>query len=108
MGVKVVATPKALPQGQVPSEPFAPWDVAGAASAFPGLTFEVVHGGLAYLEDTAWQIQRFPNVAVNLENRSAFLMVRAPGRFALLLGQLVVWAGADRIFWSSGATGRHP
>jgi uncharacterized protein len=108
MGVKVVATHKALPQGQVPSEPFAPWDVAGAASAFPGLTFEIVHGGLAYLEETAWQIQRFPNVAVNLENSSAFLMVRQPARFAHLLGQLLFWGGADRIFWASGATGRHP
>ncbi|HTF49735.1 MAG TPA: amidohydrolase family protein [Pseudonocardia sp.] len=108
LGVKVVATHKALPQGQVPSEPFAPWDVAGAASAFPDLTFEIVHGGLAYLEETAFQIARFPNVAVNLENSSAFLMARQPARFAHLLGQLLFWGGQDRIFWSSGATARHP
>lgn len=108
LGVKVVATHKALPQGQVPSEPFAPWDVAGAASAFPDLTFEIVHGGLAFLEETAWQVQRFPNVAVNLENSSAFLLGRAPRKFARLLGELLFWGGADRIFWSSGATGRHP
>lgn len=108
LGVKVVATHKALPQGQVPSEPFAPWDVAGAATAFPDLTFEIVHGGIAFLEETAWQIQRFPNVAVNLEQSSAFLMIRQPARFAHLLGQLLFWGGADRIFWSSGAIGRHP
>ncbi|WP_345599879.1 amidohydrolase family protein [Thermocatellispora tengchongensis] len=108
LGIKIVATHKALPQGQVPSEPFAPWDVAGAASAFPDLTFEIVHGGLAFLEETAWQIQRFPNVAVNLENSAAFLMIRQPARFAHLLGQLLFWGGADRIFWSSGVTGRHP
>ena len=108
LGIKVVATHKALPQGQVPSEPFAPWDVSGAASAFPGLTFEIVHGGMAYLEETAWQIQRFPNVAVNLENSSSFLMARQPIRFAHLLGQLMFWGGGDRIFWSSGVTGRHP
>jgi|HubBroStandDraft_6_1064221.scaffolds.fasta_scaffold44825_4 predicted TIM-barrel fold metal-dependent hydrolase len=108
LGGRVVATHKALPQGQVPSEPFAPWDVSGAASAFPGLTFEIVHGGLAFLEETAWQIQRFPNVAVNLENSSAFLLARQPRKFAHLIGQLLFWGGADRIFWSSGATGRHP
>jgi len=108
LGGKIVATHKAVPQGQVPSEPFAPWDVSGAASAFPGLTFEIVHGGLAFLEETAWQIQRFPNVAVNLETSSSFLLARSPRKFAHLLGQLLFWGGADRIFWSSGSTGRHP
>ena len=108
LGCRLVATHKALPQGQVPSEPFAPWDVAGAASAFPGITFEIVHGGIAFLEETAWQVQRFPNVAVNLENAPSMLMARQPARFAHLLGTLMFWGGADRIFWSSGATGRHP
>jgi len=108
LGCKIVATHKALPQGQVPSEPFAPWDVAGAASAFPDLTFEIVHGGIAFLEETAWQVQRFPNVAVNLENAPSMMLARQPRRFAHLLGTLMFWDGADRIFWSSGATGRHP
>jgi predicted TIM-barrel fold metal-dependent hydrolase len=107
LGVKVVATHKSIPQGRVPSEPFAPFDVAGAAAAFPDLTIEIVHGGLAFLEETASQIQRFPNVAVNLEN-SGFLMVKQPARFAHLLGELIVRGGEDRIFWSSGATARHP
>jgi len=107
-GVKIVATHKALPQGQVPSEPFAPWDVSGAASAFPELTFEIVHGGLAFLEETSWQIQRFPNVCVNLETSCAFLMARQPRQFAHVLGSLLIWGGADRILWSSGVTARHP
>jgi len=108
LGGKIVATHKAVPQGQVPSEPFAPYDVAGAASAFPGLTFEIVHGGIAYLEETAWQLQRFPNVTVNLENTAAFLLSRQPRQFAHMLGTLLFWGGADRIFWSSGTTARHP
>jgi predicted TIM-barrel fold metal-dependent hydrolase len=108
LGCKVVATHKSIPQGQVPSEPFAPWDVSGAASAFPDLTFEIVHGGLAFLEETAWQIQRFPNVAVNLENSGSFLLAHQPRKFAHLLGQLLFWGGEDRIFWASGASGRHP
>jgi len=28
--------------------------------AFPELNFEIVHGGMAFLEETAWQIARFP------------------------------------------------
>lgn len=108
LGVRMIAMHKALPQGQVPSEPFQVVDVAGAASAFPDLVFEVVHGGLAYVEETAWQLQRFPNVTVNLENSSAFLLYRQPRRFAQVLGEFMLWGGTDRIFWSSGVTARHP
>ncbi|EIF31661.1 putative TIM-barrel fold metal-dependent hydrolase [Burkholderia sp. Ch1-1] len=108
LGVKMIATHKAIPQGQVPSEPFAPFDVAGAATAFPDLTFEVVHGGIAFLEETAWQMQRFPNVTVNLEGSSAYLLQRSPRRFAELLGSLLVWGGEDRIFWATGCVAHHP
>src|SRR5204863_398140 len=83
----------ALPPRQVPSAPFDPVDVAGAAVAFPDLTFEVVHGGMAFLEETAWQIQRFPNVCVNLEGSSAYLLQRAPRKFAELIGSLLQWNG---------------
>ena len=107
-GIKMIATHKAIPQGQVPSEPFAPFDVAGAAVAFPDMTFEVVHGGIAFLEETAWQMQRFPNVTVNLEGSSAYLLQRSPRRFAELLGSLLMWGGEDRIFWSTGCVAHHP
>src|SRR5260370_30436847 len=103
LGCKVVATHKALPQGQVPSEPFAPWDVAGAASAFPDLTFEIVHGGLAFLEETAWHIQRLPNGAANLQTPPSILMSRAPSRFAHLLGPLMSFCGKHRIFRAASA-----
>jgi predicted TIM-barrel fold metal-dependent hydrolase len=107
-GVRIIATHKAIPQGQVPSEPFQICDVAGAASAFPDMTFEIVHGGMAYVEETAWQIQRFPNVVVNLEATSAYLLLRAPRRFAEVLGSLLAWNGGDRIFWSTGCIAHHP
>ena len=107
-GIKIIATHKAIPQGQVPSEPFAPHDVAGAAMAFPDMIFEVVHGGIAYLEETGWQMQRFPNVIVNLEGSSAYLLQRSPRRFAELLGTLLMWGGEDRIVWSTGCVAHHP
>ncbi|MFM0277747.1 amidohydrolase family protein [Paraburkholderia sediminicola] len=107
-GVKMIATHKAIPQGQVPSEPFAPFDVAGAASAFPDLTFEVVHGGFAFLEETAWQLQRYPNITVNLETSSSYLLQRSPRRFAELLGSFLLYGGEDRIFWSTGCIAHHP
>jgi len=107
-GIKIIATHKAVPQGQVPSEPFQLTDVAGAASAFPDMTFEIVHGGMAYIEETAWQLQRFPNVTVNLEATSAYLLLRAPRRFAEALGEMLAVGGADRIFWSTGCIAHHP
>jgi predicted TIM-barrel fold metal-dependent hydrolase len=107
-GIKMIATHKAIPQGQVPSEPFAPYDVAGAASVFPDLTFEVVHGGVAFLEESAWQMQRFPNVVVNLEGSSAYLLQRSPRKFAELLGTLMMWGGEDRILWATGCVAHHP
>lgn len=108
LGIRVIATHKALPQGQVPTEPYAPWDVPGAALAFPDMTFEIVHGGLAYLEETAMQLQCFPNVCVNLENAATGLLWRQPRKFAHLLGELLLAGGEGRIFWSSGALAQHP
>jgi predicted TIM-barrel fold metal-dependent hydrolase len=107
-GIRIIATHKAIPQGQVPSDPYAPFDVAGAAAVFGDMNFEIVHGGMAYLEETAWQMQRFPNVCVNLESTSAYLLQRQPKRFAELIGSLLMWGGEDRIFWSSGCIAHHP
>lgn len=108
LGIKNIATHKAIPQGQVPTGPFAPHDVAGAAIAFPDLTFEVVHGGFAFLEETDWQLRSFPNVVVNLESSSSYLMQGAPRRFAELIGTFLRAGGEDRIYWSTGCNSHHP
>ena len=106
-GIKVVAIHKAVPLGAVPMDPFRVSDVEGAALAFPDLMFEIVHGGFAFLEETVWQVARFPNVAVNLEGGGAYL-VNAPYRFAQLLGAFLSVGGADRIIWATGCMALHP
>lgn len=88
LGIKVVAVHKALPLGPVPMEHYKVDDIDRAAIAFPGLNFEIVHGGMAFLEETAWQLARFQNVYVNLEITSALLRTR-PLAFAQALGALV-------------------
>ena len=55
-------------------------DIDAAADAFPGLAFEVVHGGMAFVEETARQLARYPNVYVNLEV-TASLSMSAPAQF---------------------------
>ena len=106
-GIKTIAIHKALPLGPVPIAPFEVRDVEGAAAAFPDLTFEIVHGGLAFLEETAWQVARFPNVVINLEGTSIFLG-RSPRRFAEVLGTFLSFGAGPRIIWATGAMAVHP
>lgn len=106
-GIRSIAVHKAVPFGPVPLEPFRVDDLDHAAAAFPDLTFEIVHGGFAFVEETALQLARFPNVAVNLESSSGYL-VNQPRRFAEMLGTFLQVGGADRIVWATGCTFVHP
>jgi uncharacterized protein len=110
LGLKVVAVHKALPLGPVPMEHYRVDDIDRAAAAFPGLNFEIVHGGMAFLEETAWQLGRFPNVWVNLEVTTS-LLGRRPKAFQQALAALMSVAGdaaLDRICWGTGAVAFHP
>jgi predicted TIM-barrel fold metal-dependent hydrolase len=106
-GIRSIAIHKAIPFGRVPSEPFRPTDIEGAAAAFPNLIFEIVHGGFAYLEETAMMVARFPNVAINLEGTSSYL-VNSPRKFAEIIGTMLFWGGADRLIWATGCIALHP
>ena len=110
LGLKAVAIHKALPLGPVPMDHYRMDDIDAAAAAFPDLQFEVVHGGLAFIEETAFQLARFPNIWVNLEV-TASLAVAKPAAFERLMAGLIAHAGAgalDRIMWASGASVLHP
>jgi uncharacterized protein len=110
LGLKVVAVHKALPLGPVPMEHYRVDDIDRAAAAFPGLNFEIVHGGMAFLEETAWQLGRFPNVWVNLEVTTSLLGKR-PRAFQQAIAALMSVAGdaaLDRICWGTGAVAFHP
>ena len=107
LGIRTVAVHKALPLGPVPLAPFEVTDVESAAAAFPDLYFEIVHGGLAFLEETAWQVARFPNVVVNLEGTTLFLP-HAPRRFAEVIGTFLGYGAGERVVWATGAMAMHP
>lgn len=110
-GVTTIAVHKAIPLGPAPTAPaFHPGDVEGAADAYPELNFEIVHGGSAFTEETAWLLGRFPNVYVNLETLTIVLASR-PRMFAQCVLGLCHIGGAavlERLFWSSGAMQFHP
>lgn len=106
-GVKVVGIHKALPVGPGPASALRVGDVEGAALAFPELTFEIVHGGMAFVEETAMQLMSLPNVVVNLEGTS-FLALNAPRRFATAMGAFLGAHAEDRIIWATGCDAAHP
>jgi predicted TIM-barrel fold metal-dependent hydrolase len=111
LGITTVAIHKASPLGGVPElGAFEPMDVDGAAAAFPNINFEIVHGGMAFTEETAWILARHPNVYVNLETLN-IILVQRPRVFARLLLELLHIGGDgiyNRLLWSSGAMQYHP
>lgn len=107
LGLKTVAIHKSLPLGGAPMDPFRPGDVDYAAIDFPDLNFEIVHGGFAFLEETCFQIARFSNVYINLEVNTA-LILRQPRTFAKMIGELLLFGGAQKLFWGTGAMFVHP
>lgn len=111
LGIKHIAIHKALPIGPMEYRgAFGPQDVEGAAAHFPDLDFEIVHGGMSFVEETAWLLAKFPNVMVNLENMN-IVVARRPRTFArILLSLLHVGGNAmyDRIQWGSGTFQFHP
>ena len=111
LGLRHIAVHKAVPIGPiVVGDAYDPSDLENAATAFPDLNFEIVHGGLAFIEETAWLMARFANIYVNMEIQN-IIVERRPRTFAkILLGLCHVGGNAilDRLFWGSGGTLVHP
>jgi uncharacterized protein len=103
----VVAIHKAIPLGPVPMEPFRMDDLDAAFMAYPDVPIEIVHGGFAFLEETAHQVGRFHNAYVTLE-ATASLLAKAPDRFSLIVASLLAMGAEDRILWATGAALAHP
>jgi predicted TIM-barrel fold metal-dependent hydrolase len=107
-GLRLVAVHKAY--GHLMKE-FGVGDMDAALDAFPDMQFEIVHGGWAFLDDTAILATR-SNVWINLEGTIS-LLVTGPRRFAHTLGRFIT-AGSgqpnagDRVVFGSGAMGLHP
>ncbi|WP_189343765.1 MULTISPECIES: amidohydrolase family protein [unclassified Mesorhizobium] len=100
-GLRMVAIHKAIVMGPVPIEPYFPFEVGAAARAFPELTFEIVHGGWAFMEETVSLLQWHPNITVSTEGTTG-LLFKAPRKFAEILGTLMAAGATDRILWAIG------
>lgn len=111
LGITRFAIHKALPVGPLEYRgAFNPKDLEGAAAHFPECDFEIVHGGIAFLEETAWLVGMFPNVHINMENLN-IIAHRRPRVFAKILLGLAKVAGSfiyDRLQWGTGSIQYHP
>jgi uncharacterized protein len=107
LGIRTIACHKASPLGPVPMNPYRVDDVEGAAYAFPDLNFEIIHSGLAFLDETAQAVARFPNVYANLETTSQ-LTYFGPGKFQEVMAQLLFWGGHEKLLYSASVPYGHP
>lgn len=111
LGIKAVAVHKAVPLGPVVTDDaFNPGDLEGAAGAFPDLNFEIVHGGIAFSEETGWLMARFANIYINLEV-SNIILERRPRTFSRMLLEMLKVGGMDmmdRFIWATGCILAHP
>jgi len=107
LGIKTVAVHKASPLGPVPMNPYRVDDVEGAAYAFPDMKFEIIHSGLAFVDETAQAVARFPNVYANLETTMQ-LTYFGPGKFQEVLAQLLFWGGHEKLLYSASVPYGHP
>lgn len=105
LGIRHLAFHKGFPVG--PSvDAIRVGDMLNAAVAFPDMTFEIVHAGWAFLEETALELMVAPNIYANLELTGS-LIVRRPKWFARTIGHLIQTAGWDRIVFASGCVNTH-
>jgi len=106
-GLKVIAMHKAVPMGPIGVDNYHLDDVKPVLEDFPDITFEIVHGGLAYIDQTARLLERYPNISVNLEAAPLYAINQAD-KLADMLAPLLATGAHDRLFFSTGATGVHP
>ncbi|MFJ9388952.1 amidohydrolase family protein [Nocardioides sp. NPDC101246] len=109
LGIGTVAVHKAVPLGPVPMDPYKLGDIDGAAGDHPDLNFEIVHGGVAFCEETAWLLARFPNVFINLETLN-IICAKRPEQFSRAVLDMAVAVGDhiyDRMWWGTGHMAYH-
>jgi len=111
LGIRHIAVHKAIPIEPIEfGDTFNPADLEGAAVHFPDLNFEIVHGGIAFIEETSMLLARFPNIYVNMENLN-MVVARRPRVFAEIMLGLMHDGGSpvmQKLFWGTGTTQYHP
>lgn len=107
LGIDLIGVHKGVPLGPQPVEATQTWDMDGAAANFPDINFVIFHVGLPFIDETCWQLVRYPNLYASIAATINFV-VRSPRQFAEWIGKLMFWAGEDKIIYGSEAPIWHP
>lgn len=107
LGVNLIGVHKGVPLGPQPVEATQTWDMDGAAANFPDINFVIFHVGLPFIDETCWQLIRFPNLYASIAATINFV-ARSPRQFAEWIGKLMFWCGEDKIIYGSEAPIWHP
>jgi predicted TIM-barrel fold metal-dependent hydrolase len=100
--LRTVAIHKAFAMGPAEMLHYRVDDIDRAAGEFPDINFEIVHGGLAFVEETAWQLRRFSNVYANLESTTMNITTR-PHAFENVLTSFMRFPYmTEHILWATG------
>ena len=102
LGLRTVAIHKAFAMGPAEMLHYRVDDVDFAAKEFPDINFEIVHGGLAFVEETAWQLRRFSNVYANLESTTMNLTTRPLAFENVLVSFMRFPYMVEHILWATG------
>ena len=100
LGLNLAGVHKGLPLGPQRIEHLQTWDMDGAAEHFPDINFVIFHVGMPFLDETLYQLIRWPNLYASIA-ATINLVDRSPMQFAEILGKLMFWAGEDKIVWGS-------
>jgi uncharacterized protein len=107
LGVNLIGVHKGVPLGPQPIEATQTWDMDGAAANFPDINFVIFHVGLPFIDETCWQLVRYPNLYASIAATINFV-VRSPRQFAEWIGKLMFWCGEDKIIYGSETPIWHP
>ncbi len=66
LGINLIGVHKGVPLGPQPIEATQTWDMDGAAANFPDINFVIFHVGLPFIDETCWQLVRYPNLYASI------------------------------------------
>jgi predicted TIM-barrel fold metal-dependent hydrolase len=107
LGIRNVAVHKALWLPPAPKEAFRVEDLAMPLERFPEMNFQIVHAGMAFVEETIALLRDHPNLYATLESTFAYVNVR-PEQFAGVLSRMLDAVGSTRLLFASGTNLMHP
>jgi len=107
LGIRHVAIHKALWLPPAPREAFGIDDMAGALGRYPDMSFQIVHAGTAFLEQTRDLLLAHDNLYLTLETTFQYILVK-PELFDRIIDTLVGDCGSERLLFASGNNLMHP